>query len=480
LLAVVAVGAAAWLLMQSDDVEAGAASVVPVAREAPAQAAAVASREWGEPSREAAALVRVPMTTDRTAPKACALSRGDEDCPFLEPDDETLNEMARCGIARLEVPSLPTLGSKADVFPAKWRETAGVTDAEHELLEKTAQKFAADLQRQWVDLAERVGVDRKWAETSPPVVVSSRIFAEFDEDQAASAIERIARERAGWEPKDEDIPETLEAAVRLRVEAGDAYEAAIAEALGPERAAELRASGDGWPGAHAATGNQCEVEPEPPRPHDFVPRTPEQARACIDDPKGKRCAFLDPTELELERMADCGIVRFDAPSFLGTRLEEPTFDANDNWANLVDLSPKEAAALAELGDTFREALYRDLTKLLLEAGKSQQWADQTPFLGMMVAISESSGATPESTKALLHLLAEERAGRADPPSDLAGRSLDERFLRRVAALGDAFEDAVAERLGKERARAMRTADDGWPGLRLQTQNYCDGTAPQTL
>lgn len=478
--AVVLAGAVAWLLLRAEDVEAGVASVLPVADEAPARAAAVADREWGEPSGEAAALVRVPMGTDRAPAKDCALSHGDEDCPFLEPGGETLDEMARCGIARLESPSLPALGSGTEAFPAKWREAAGVTEAEHAVLKRTAESFAASYRAEWAELAERVGIDRSWAETSAPVVVSTRILAEFDEDDYASAVERVARERAGWDPKDKDVPDAVDAAVRLRLGVGDAYEAAIAEALGPDRAAELRASSDGWPGKHATTGNQCEVEPEPPRPRDFVPKTSEQAEACIDDPKAQHCAFLDPTELELDRMADCGIIRFDAPGFLGARFEDPTFDFDDEWADLVDLTPKEAAALAELGDAYREALYEDLTALALEAGKSQAWADQTPFIGMMIAISEGAGATKETTEAMFRRLAEERAGRIDPPGDLASRPLDERFMRRVVELGDAFERAVADRLGEERARTLRTADDGWPGLRLQTQNYCNNTPPKAL
>lgn len=478
--AAVLVGAVAWLLLRAEDVEAGVASVLPVADEAPAPASVVAEREWGEPSAETAALVRAPLGTDRSPAKDCALSRGDEDCPFLEPGSETLDEMARCGIARIESPSLVSGGSGAEPFPAKWREAAGVTEAEHEKLLGVAERFATENHERWVELAADLGIDRDWAETSARVVVSTRVLAEFDDDQYASAIEQVARARAGWEPLDREVPAALDAAVRLRLDVGDAYEAAIAEVLGPERAAELRASGDGWPGAHSTMGNQCEVEPEPPRPRDFVPTTPDQAEACIDDPKAQHCAFLDPTELELDRMADCGILRFDAPGFLGARFEDPTFDFDEDWAELVDLTPKEAAALAELGDTYRESLYQDLTALALEAGKSQAWADQTPFIGMMIAISEGAGATKETTEAMFRRLAEERAGRIEPPADLASRPLDERFMRRVLELGDAFERAVADRLGQERARTLRTADDGWPGLRLQTQNYCDNTPPKAL
>lgn len=264
-----------------------------------------------------------------------------------------------------------------------------------------ASSFAAQRRRQWADLPAKAGIERAWAETSPSVVVSTRIFAEFDQEQYATAVERIARERAGCKPNGGDVPEALQAAVRLRLNAGDAFASAIADAVSDARAAELRAASDGWPGTRGTVGNRCEVEPEPPRVRDFVPDNPTQAQACIDDPKTQQCAFLGPTKLELDRMADCGVVRFDAPG-------------------------------------------RD------------------------------------DTEALLRRLAEERAGRVEPPTDVASRSIDERFMRGVIALGDDFERAIAQRLGAPRARALRGADDGWPGLRLQTHNYCNGGAPQML
>ncbi len=478
---VVAAATATWMFVGGDDGPApettqASSSPAPEARSAnaaPTQASAASS--------SAVTALAVRRDTDRSAAKGCALGERDKECSFLEPDDETLQEMARCGIARYERPQMAQPQAGIDAFPAKWREAAGVTDAEHERLEAAAAGFAKRAREQWADLAASVGIDRQWAQTSAPVVVSTRIVAEFDEDQYASAIDALARERAGWEPSGDKLPEPLQAAVRMRLEAGDAYEAALADAVGEGRAAELRAAADGWPGAKGAEGNHCEVEPEAPRARDFVPSTAAEAKACVDDPKAKQCAFLDPTKAELEQMADCGVVRFDAPSFLGARFSEPTFDAAGGFGGDVELTPAEAAALAEVGDAFRESLYRDLTVLALEAGKSQEWADQTPFVGMMMAISESSGVTPAETEALFRRLSEERAGRVAPPADPASGSIDERFLRRVIDLGDAFERALAERLGGDRAKALRGADDGWPGLRLQTQNYCgDGGKPQTF
>lgn len=476
-----ALGFAVWMTAGSDEATAGVNIETKAAEARESSPVSVASL-GGEPASKAAPAPALPAKArDRSPVQGCATRGGaDPECPFLQPDDATMQEMARCGIARIEVPRTPQPKTGIEAFPKSWREEAGVTEAEHARLEKVAVDFSETLQAQWTELAVAAGIDRAWAETSAPVVVSTRVFATFDEDQYASAVEGVARERAGWDPLAADVPATLDEAVRLRLDTGNAYEAAIAKEFGDARAAELRAAADGWPGSQGSVGNQCEIEPEPARARDFVPRDATEAEACIADPKSQNCAFLEPTDLELARMADCGVVRFDAPGFLGARFSEPTFGFDEQWASEAGLTTDEAAAFAEVGDAFRDALYADLTKLALEAGKSQEWADQTPFLGMMIAIAEGSGATREDTEAMFRLLAEERAGRSTPPTDLSRRSIDERFMRRVIELGDDFEKAVAQRIGEDRAQLLRRSDDGWPGLRLQTQNYCDHSKPQTF
>lgn len=266
--------------------------------------------------------------------------------------------------------------------------------------------------------------------------------------------------------------------MRLRLDTGDAFEVAIANAVGEARAAELRAVADGWPGAHTYMGNRCDRDPIPAPERRVVPRTAAEAQACVDDIKGQHCSFLDPNPLELDRMAECGIVRFDIPHFMHDRSSEPTFD--ERWADAVGLTLQEAAVLAEVGEEFREALYRELTELLLETGKPKEWADQASFLEMVFAVAEASPTSPEEAEAMFRRLAAERAGQAMPPSDLAGLSLEERFNRMTIYLGDEFERALAARLGPDRARALRHADDGWPGARVQTDNLCDGSQHQLL
>ena len=386
--------------------------------------------------------------------------------------------MARCGIARLEAPLAPRPGSSSGIFPNDWIEKAGVSEAEHQRLEQAAAAFMALQRESWTELAIAHGIDRNWAEATIPAVVVSRIAAEFEEDQVAAAVERVARERAGLEHNDEDVPASLEAAVRLRLDTGDAFEVAIAEAVGEARAAELRAVADGWPGAHTYMGNRCDPDPIPSPERRVVPSTTAEAEACVADPKRHNCAFLDPSQLELDRMAECGIVRSNIPYFLHDRSTEPTF--GEGWADAAGLTLQEAAVLAEVAEEFRERVYDQLTEMVLEAGKSKEWADQTSFLGMVMALGEASPVSEEEAEAMFRKLAAEKAGQAEAPTDLSGLSLEERFVRIESELGDEFERALAARLGPDRARALRHATDGWPGPRVQSENLCDGTQHQLL
>lgn len=475
--------AAAWMLSRST--AGGPAGETNPAASPPSQPASAATRAperaitRGSSEQAAPGAIPSAAAVDRSPAKGCALGRGEDPaCPFLEADEETLEEMARCGIARFDTPLLLPSDSGLRFFPDGWLAKAGVDAAEHQRLEQAAAAFMAEQRQRWTELAANVGIERAWSDASTPSVVFLRIAAEFDEDQVAAAVERVAHERAGWEPSRDELPATLEAAVRFRADTGEAFETAIAEVVGEARAAELRAAADGWPGGRSWMGNRCESEPTLPAPDRFVPSTATEAEACTDDMKGRGCAFLDPGRLELERMADCGVVRIELPGFVGDRTSDPTFDFAARWADDVALTPQEAAVLAEVGEHVREALYRDFTQLALEAGKTQSWADETSFVGMLTAVAEASALTPAQSEAMLRRMAAERAGRVAPPADLSGLSLEERFTRRILEVGDELEQALAERLGSDRADALRHAHDGWPGIRNQTQNYCNGNEPQ--
>lgn len=410
-----------------------------------------------------------PDPEDPLAPPShCATSvMRDDECSFVDPDEDTLREMARCAIVRGEGLTLPTPDDADSDFSAEWVERAGLTEAEHEVLRGVAYEFGSKARAAAADIAVAGGAERGWAESATLATIVDRLVADADPTEADEAYAAIANERAGLQEPPAETGSEVEQVLRLRAGLGDAFEAAVAQKLGDTRARELRLAADGWPGHRRLLSNRCTQDTTADEP--FVPTTREQAKQCVVDRKGNGCRFHDPTDLELEEMARCGIIRFDAPEFLGARGREPTF--GQGWRAKAGISDSDAEALLAVNDAFRDEFYADLTALALEAGMTQEWADQTPFIGMMVAINDSVGPTPEQTEEFYRTLARERAGQVAPPTDLSGLSLDERFLRRVLDVGQAYERALAEQLGPERAAELHALGDGWAD-HGQTRDYC--------
>lgn len=123
----------------------------------------------------------------------------------------------------------------------------------------------------------------------------------------------------------------------------------------------------------------------------------------------------------------------------------------------LDLTDLEAQAWRRAMEKFDRDSRGKLAALWEEAtgepGKQVDWRESEPIFTRM------GGDAPDL---ILHM-AEERAGLREAPSDLAGRSLYERWSRAFWGRGDDFEVALAGELGPERAHELRAANDGWPG-----------------
>ncbi|MEM6994683.1 MAG: hypothetical protein AAF721_29480 [Myxococcota bacterium] len=412
---------------------------------------------------------RAAAIEDRPA-SACATLDG-EDCLFVEPDGETIDEMARCGIVRYEIPAFLDHLDEAASFEEAWLADAEVSPEEHEALAAAAEAFRSKTMSDIADLAVQVGLERSWAEQTPMLVAIGMIQSELDPEEHAEALATVARERAGLA----DPPSTTagapvaERAARLLAGTGDAFQDALASAVGPARAAELRKQQDGWPGVTRSIGNRCPVEPPLPVHARHEPRTPEEAQACIEDWQKEECRFGDPNPLLLGAMAKCGIVRFDFPTFMMTRDAEPAFEAD--WAEGTRLTPVEIATLAEVGEAVRAALYRDVTALALEVGKTPEWAASTPMMGLMMALGDEVDDRAE-IEAVFRTIAQERAAGIGPSTPSPDAGVHERFIRRIVELGPTFEAAVGERLGAARAHQLREHADGWPSTRVQSASRC--------
>lgn len=401
----------------------------------------------------------------------CAVDRADH-CPFLKPDRETLTEMARCGIVRYEIPAFLEQPSHPVDFDEAWLEEAAVTQSERRALEELARAFRARLTGDAAELAVEAGLDREWADQTPFVIVIGMVQSQLDPDAHAASLQAVAQQRAdGQSPVTGDDLPLADRAAHLLAGSGDAWQAEVATRLGPERARELREASDGWPGRRSSLGNRCAGLPAADGDiPDFRPTTPAEARACLSDWEGSGCGFLDPSEATREEMARCGIVRFDFPSFLMTRGADPGVEPA--FADALAITPEETAAIAEVGDVFRGQLYEELESLAVEIGKSPEWAEQTPMMGIMAALQEEVDDGEAEIKRVFADIARERAGL--PTSGVpADPSVNERVVRRMSALGTEFERALAERLGTDRAQQLRAHGDGWSGPHVQTHSQCD-------
>ncbi len=97
------------------------------------------------------------------------------------------------------------------------------------------------------------------------------------------------------------------------------------------------------------------------------------------------------------------------------------------------------------------ALYVELTG---DATTAEKLAPQT--LQSEIFAKAPEGGRPQARRQLSRELA-----LAPAPADLSKTPVIERTFRVMMSIGDRYERAVGERLGAQRARALREKDDGW-------------------
>lgn len=161
--------------------------------------------------------------------------------------------------------------------------------------------------------------------------------------------------------------------------------------------------------------------------------------------------WYDPSPERLQAWAQECHVRSDEPGFDKWQPSQ-SLGKNDRGLEPGELSQYNAA-LTEVQQQWKQLV----RALYIEATGDTGGAD-TLSLDAMRGEIEEKGSSDEHNY-VLQRIAQERAGLAPPPADLSKTSPFERLFRAYVKLGDQAEQALAKRIGPERAKAIR--GDGW-------------------
>ncbi len=177
-------------------------------------------------------------------------------------------------------------------------------------------------------------------------------------------------------------------------------------------------------------------------------------------------AWLDPSPETLLRMAEECRLRWDAPSLQ----QRPHLPDAGEWAKL-GVTAAELPGVQDVHEAFVARALMELRTIYVEATGDEDSAHVLAAHSLQYEIRDKS---PElSLQRAYQRLARERAGLQSPPSDPSGMTPAERLLRFTLGLGDAYERALAEKLGTKRARELRQKNDGW----LERRDSQEGCPP---
>ncbi|MCY1081658.1 hypothetical protein [Archangium lansingense] len=195
---------------------------------------------------------------------------------------------------------------------------------------------------------------------------------------------------------------------------------------------------------------------------------PGGVRPTQELPEGTRkiVKWLDPSREELLEMAKECRLRWDEP---GLR-QKPPLPGPEDRAKL-GMTEDEAEEIAEVYRTFVAQSLEQLRAIYVAATGDE---DNARVLAPDALKQEILDKSPElAIKQAFHRVAQERAGLATPPANTTSLTPAERLVRFNTGLGDAYERALADKLGATRARELRQLRDGW-GSRHDSSASCPG------
>lgn len=205
----------------------------------------------GEPGKMSPAELKV------RARKCAGQGRGG-DCPFLDPDEDTLREMARCASVKVDFPGF--LDNIESPNVDGYAQGLGLSDpADVAKFQTAADRHYESFNTRLREIFVELGGDPELAGDASAATMKSYIADQLDGELMGDLQRRVAEERAGLRDGPTDLSELPieEQAYRLHVELGNEFERHVAQQLGTDRAHELRRVQDGWPGSTSVSTGDC-------------------------------------------------------------------------------------------------------------------------------------------------------------------------------------------------------------------------------
>lgn len=189
---------------------------------------------------------------------------GPSSSPFFAPSKDELIAMA--GECRLKWDS-PPLELEPDQLGPKQAARWGLGDDERSAVNQVMTEWSSTEVAALRALYVEVTGDSAGADSLTPRALAEDIVAKSAPAEVQDVFRRLSAERAGLAPAPTAAAlakaSPLERLMRRTTGAGDAFEAALARVIGPERAHAARAANDGW-GNRNESSNGC-PDPAPPR-----------------------------------------------------------------------------------------------------------------------------------------------------------------------------------------------------------------------
>ncbi|MBI2377358.1 MAG: hypothetical protein HYV07_25375 [Deltaproteobacteria bacterium] len=161
---------------------------------------------------------------------------------------------------------------------------------------------------------------------------------------------------------------------------------------------------------------------------------------------------LDLSHEELADLAKKCELRWDTPSLSGR------FGVvSDQDAKSLGLSEDELAVISSLTQKSRAKLTAEISRAYREITGDDGDLGSLGAESMLAEINDK--VDPLELKRAFQRLSAERAGLPAPPEEL--RTPYERMMRSVTSEGDELERAIADQLGPDLAKKLRTKNGGW-------------------